>query len=91
MKVYKTCCQNCLFTKDRLVSGKVAGQIIKDCIKNQSYFVCHKATLQGKDIVCANFYSQMSKYSQAIRMAERLGILEFVEQNDGEKLQPYNH
>jgi hypothetical protein len=90
MKVYKTCCQNCLFTKNRIVSGKVAGQIIKDCVKQQTHFVCHKATLQGKDIVCANFYSQMAEYSQPIRMAERLGILEFVEQPDGEKLQPYN-
>lgn len=89
-KVYSECCKNCLLSKDRIVSAKRAKEIIKDVKKNQSYFVCHKATMEGKEIVCKTFYDTMGFYSQLIRIGQRLGAIEFVDQPESEKLIPHN-
>lgn len=81
LKVYKECCNNCLFSKNRIVSSQRAKEIIKDCIGNQNYFVCHKATMKGdEEIVCSAFYNKIGYKSQMIRIAQRLNVIEFVEQ-----------
>jgi len=81
-KVYSECCKNCLLSKDRIVSGKRAKEIIDGCIRNQTYFICHKSD----EIVCKTFYDKFGFYSQLIRIAERLGVLKFVPQTNNEKL-----
>lgn len=88
-KVYSECCKNCLLSKDRIVSANRAKQIISEVKQSQSYFVCHKASIKGEEIVCKTFYDKMGFYSQLIRIAERLGVLKFVPQTDFEKLKPY--
>jgi hypothetical protein len=90
LKVFKECCQNCLLSNDRIVSPKKAKEILDGCAKEQSFFVCHKATMDGgKQIVCKNFYDKLGHVSQQVRIAERLGVVEFVEQKDQKKLTPY--
>lgn len=86
LKVYKSCCKNCLLSEDRIVSPKRAKEIIKGCVQEQSYFTCHKATIEGKEIMCCNFYESLGHKSQLVRIAERLGAIEFIEQSDSEKL-----
>ena len=89
LKVFKECCNNCLLSKDRIVSGARAKEIIKGCVRDQTHFVCHKASIKGEEIVCKTFFDQFGIYSQMARIAERLNALEFVEQSDNEKLVPY--
>ncbi len=89
-KVYSECCQNCLLSKDRIVSPKAAKEILKEVISTQSHFICHKATIENKDIVCKSFYDNFKQYSKLIRFAEWLGILEFVPHTNNEKLIPYS-
>ena len=88
-QVYKNPCKNCLFTKNRIVSEERAKQIIQDCVKNGTHFICHKASMEGKDICCKLFYDNFSKSCQLIRIAQRLNCVEFVEQEDLEKLPIY--
>ena len=46
--------------------------------------------MNGDDqIVCKSFYDQLGHLSQTIRIAERLNMIQFVEQTDSEKLTPY--
>lgn len=82
LKVYSDCCKNCLLSKNRIVSSQRANQIIKGCKKDQVYFICHKASMDGKDIVCKSFFDKLGHYSQLIRIAERLNAIELVEQPD---------
>lgn len=89
MKVFKECCKNCLLSKDRIVSSKTAKGIVKDCISNQSYFICHKASIQGKDIMCKSYFDSFGHTVQLVRIAQRLNCLEFVEQSETEKLPSY--
>lgn len=78
MKVYNECCKNCLLSKDSIVSPKRRKDILTNCAKNQTHFICHKASIDGKEIVCRTFYKILGHLSQMIRISERLGMIEFV-------------
>lgn len=90
LKVYSECCKNCLLSKDRIVSPKRANEIIRGCKNEQTYFVCHKASIEGREIVCATFYKTIGHISQMVRIAGRLRAVEFVEQPESEKLATYD-
>jgi len=85
MKVYSERCNQCLFSKNRIVSKERAAEIIKGCVDDQSYFVCHKATIDGKDTMCKGYYDQLGQHSQSLRIAERLNIVQFVNQKQENK------
>jgi hypothetical protein len=89
LKVYKECCGNCLLSKDRIVSPKKAKQLLEEIKEKQSYFVCHKASMNNEEIVCKKFFDELGHQSQMIRIAERLNAVQFIEQTNTEKLIPY--
>lgn len=90
MKVYKECCKNCLLSPDSIVSPKRRKQIINGCIAKQTHFICHKATQEGSEILCKTFFDKLGHYSQMVRIAERLNMIEFVEQPIADKLPTFN-
>ena len=89
LKVYQECCHNCLLSKDRIVSPKKAKQLLEEIKEKQSYFVCHKASMNNEEIVCKKFFDELGHQSQMIRIAERLNAVQFIEQTNTEKLIPY--
>lgn len=90
LKVFKECCKNCLLSDNRIVSSQRAKEIINDCAKKQTHFICHKATMKGEEeILCSQFYKRLGHISQMVRIAERMEMVEFVEQEDTEKLPTY--
>lgn len=86
LKVFSECCKNCLLSESRIVSPARVKDIINDCKKKQTHFICHKATMKGEEIVCKKYYEIFGHTSQLIRIAERLNVVEFVEQDDNEAL-----
>ena len=87
MKVYKTQCKNCLLSPDSIVSPARRKQIIKKCTSEQTFFVCHKSSIQGdEDVCCKTYFDQLGHYSQMIRIAGRLGMIQEIEQEESEKL-----
>jgi len=80
LKVYKTSCKECLLSKNRIVSSQRAKEIISDCKKKQTHFICHKATIENKEILCKSFYDKFGHFSQMVRIAERLNFVELIEQ-----------
>jgi len=89
LKVYKDCCKNCLLSPDSIVSPKRRKEIINTCAKKQSYFICHKASMDNKEVVCKTFYDTLGHISQMVRIAQRLNAIEEVEQPEAEKLPTY--
>lgn len=89
LKVFKDCCKNCLLSEDRIVSSRAAKSIIKECSEKQTHFICHKATINNEEIVCSTFFKAMGDISQMVRIADRLNVIEFVEQSDDDKLPTY--
>lgn len=90
MKVYKECCKNCLLSADSIVSPTRRKEIITGCVKKQTHFQCHKATIEGKDILCKTFFDKLGHHSQMVRIAERLNMIEYVDQPEQEKLTSYS-
>ena len=85
MKVCKGQCDQCLFSNNRVVSLKRAESIIKKCIKDDTFFQCHKGTLKGEEICCGGFWNNFKDRFNLGRIAQRLGGPEFVEPPKVEK------
>lgn len=77
LKVAKKCCGQCLFTSKKIVSDERKASILEDCVRNDTHFVCHKASMKGEDVVCRGFFGNHD--SSMIRIAGRLNMIEFVD------------
>lgn len=77
LKVMDKPCNQCLFTENKIVSDKRQIDIIQGCVQNGTHFECHKATIAGTNHVCRNYYDKRGQHSQMIRIAERMGAVEF--------------
>ena len=86
MRVYDKSCQNCLFSEDRIVSEERVLEILATCIQDRTHFICHKATMEGKDVCCTQFYHKYGDVAQSVNVAKRLNVVKFVPQTDTEKL-----
>lgn len=87
-KVYSKRCPNCLFSDARIMSKERADDIIKSCILDKKYFICHKATLTGSEVCCKAFFDTVP--TKTIGMAKWFGIVEFVELPNTEKIISHN-
>lgn len=77
MNIKKKCCNQCLFTKNKIVSDARRDSIVRDCLKNDSHFICHKSTIEHGNDVCTGFAKKYS--SQSIRISDRLGLTRHVD------------
>ena len=71
-KVKKECCEECLFSENKIVSSKRKADILRGCMQDDTHFICHKS----EDVCCKGFYDRVD--SQMIRIAQRLNMVEFV-------------
>lgn len=76
--VQKRMCNQCLFTKNKIVSDERKAGLLDDCKKNNNHFECHKATIAGKHATCHAFYKQCTN-SVISEMLERAGLVNFVD------------
>lgn len=81
MEVCEGKCDQCLFTKNRIVSAARVREILRECQQNDTHFTCHKATIAGRDVCCKGFYE--TRTSRLIRIAQRLNMVRFVNPTTG--------
>lgn len=74
-------CDQCLFSKDRVVSAARVRQILTECKRDDMHFICHKASLEGREACCRGFYD--TRDTNLIRIAQRLGAIRFVDSATG--------
>lgn len=74
-------CDECLFSRRRIVSAKRKAEILAGCARSDAHFHCHKGTSVGQDIVCAGFAA--SRTSNLLRVAQRLRMVVLVDVPDG--------
>lgn len=76
-------CNQCLFTKDRIVSEKRMREVLADCARSDTHFVCHKSSIAGGgNACCRGFYDRAiatGKAPQFMRIAQRLDMVKFIE------------
>lgn len=79
-------CDQCLFSAAKIVSDKRRDQIIADCLKDGTHFVCHKPALlemkgeyEGNTNVCCRGFYDAYPGQTVIRFAAHLGLIHFVQ------------
>ena len=77
--VSKRSCNECLFSKNKVVSDDAKQDILEECAQKDAHFLCHKATGKGQDVCCRGFYDHDPGATQLMRVAGRLGRIQFVE------------
>lgn len=83
-KVCEERCDQCLFSKTPIVSDARRRQVLRDCAREDRHFVCHKHGtgdadgLHGEDVCCRGFYDANPMRTNLMRIAHRLGAVEFV-------------
>lgn len=83
MQVYKTSCKNCLLSKDRIVSPERAKELIGSCIKENTYFICHKSsTSRNYDVCCHTFFEKFKNKIEHLRWFIENKLVTFVDQPD---------
>lgn len=72
-------CGECLFSNQRIVSQKRASAVVRECLQRDTTFLCHKGTLAGREVTCRGFWDRYPGIGQLRRIAERLGVVRFVD------------
>jgi hypothetical protein len=87
-------CDECLYSKSRIVSGDRARQVIEEARKNDAAFLCHKHTIRGAlglsqgaqaNVVCRGYFDSVGDDVLLIRLAQMLGNIVFVNE-EGEEV-----
>ncbi len=85
---FKVCairCDECLFSPERIVSSKRMKQVIDACLKDDTFFVCHKFATQGDEgvhgeqVCCKGFWDTFKNDVLITRVAQMCHVVEFVE------------
>jgi hypothetical protein len=75
-------CDQCLFSKDRIVPKERVKQIIEECNKKGNFFVCHKSSIaRTGNVCCRAFYDTQD--TQTLQVAKRLNLTRFVDPSTG--------
>lgn len=82
-KVMAEQCDQCLFSKSKIVSDLRRNQLLRDCAKKDAHFICHKATEVGQEACCRVFFDTRS--TNLMRIARRLGAVEYLTEADFKK------
>ena len=58
------------------MSGERAAEIVRDCRRTKTHFVCHKGSIAGKIVHCRGVHDMLMREggSNAYQFASRLGI-----------------
>lgn len=80
-KIQTKQCDQCLFSRRRIVTAARFKNIIRDCTQlgNEKHFVCHKASLKGDSVCCRGFWDKYKNNFQLGQVAQRLNLVEEVE------------
>lgn len=66
-------CSQCLTTRNRIVSGERAAEIVRGCRREDNHFVCHKGSAAGLIVHCRGVHD-IAGGSKAYRMAKAFDI-----------------
>lgn len=82
--VMSACCNQCLTTPGRIVSGESMKDIVDTCIKKETWFQCHYGTIVGEEVCCRGFFDAFGDQVAIIRLAK---LYNLVEEKDVEAYQ----
>ena len=77
-------CDECLFSKNKIVSERRKREVLRECYEQGTYFICHKATMAGRAVICCNFAKSTDGAGNAtIRVATFFDAIDYVDPATG--------
>ncbi|AWN07782.1 hypothetical protein HOT31_gp111 [Microbacterium phage Hendrix] len=80
-------CDHCLLSRDRLVSGERARQLIAETrAQKAGSFICHRHQVSDEpEAICSAWFERFAGEDMVLRMAIAMGVVEYVSaEEDGE-------
>jgi hypothetical protein len=71
-------CDQCLMTANKIVSDTRRKQILKETLRKDCAFICHKASITGREIACRGHFDATGG-GQLARIAGRLNAIKLVD------------
>jgi hypothetical protein len=86
-RICKTKCNQCLYTKNRVVGAERATELMRETLRKDTNFICHKSQLRGEknEAFCAGSVDQSA--GQLVRIMGRLGGIEYIDPETGEVIE----
>jgi len=69
-------CGQCLTTPNRIVPSQRASEIIRDCMRNDVHFQCHKGSAAGLNVYCRGVHEVRPSQAYRFALACRIPIRE---------------
>jgi hypothetical protein len=69
-------CNECLFSTAAIVPDARREEILEQCNRDHTAFVCHKYSLAGQYGICRGFFD--GNHSLVVRLAKMLGRVRYV-------------
>lgn len=77
LQVCEKMCDQCLFTKNKIVDDDRKAELVRQIERSGTYFVCHKGSLAGNhQLCCKGFYD--NHRTLAIALAQHLDRVKFI-------------
>lgn len=75
-KPQKVCSKSydqCLFTKNKIVTDERKQEILDGCEREQTHFICHKGSIAGENVVCNGFFrNKTTPYLELVKVTGRI-------------------
>lgn len=78
-EVFNKSCNNCLLSKDSIVSPERRKDILDTCKEKQIHFICHLSSIEGGQVCCKKFFDEMGNLSRMIRLCKEFKLIKEIE------------
>ena len=83
LRVVSKQCDQCLFSKNKIVSDKRKADLLAKCKQEDTLFYCHKFSTRDEEVCCRGFFDrELNTYTQ---LAKRLNFYVEVEEEGESK------
>lgn len=74
-------CSECLLSKDRIVGGRRAADLVRKCRREDVHFQCHKGSIAGLNVHCRGVHDVAPSRAYRIAVAWKIPIREIDPDN----------
>lgn len=78
-------CDQCLMTKNKIVSDARRKEVLRETLRKDCAFICHKASVAKREIACRGHYDATGG-GQIARIAGGLGAIVLINPETLEKI-----
>lgn len=77
-------CAQCAFTPRRIVPGSRVADIVRTTREEPgAHFICHEATIDQEDAICAGWWDRFASEDPVLMAAQSMGIIDRTTQPKG--------